>query len=286
VPPAHTGTSLGAELDLLLALPFVVALLLYLTAVGVSGPRRPWPLRRTALWCAGVALCLTATTGPLAERGDHDFRAHMVTHLLLGMLGPLLLVLAAPLTLALRALPVRAARRLVRVLASPPARFVAHPVTAAVLDLGGLWVIYSTKLFSVVQADPVTHGLVHVHVLVSGYLFTAAVVGVDPNRHHRGYRYRAVVLVLFLAGHSVLAKHLYASPPVGVPTRAGELGALIMYYGGDLVDLCLVMVFCYQRYGAGAERGKGSVSRTPGRRSPGWLPRRWSDPAPRHPGVR
>lgn len=69
-----------------------------------------WPWYRSLLWGAGLTVGGLAVIGPVAERSDHDFVAHMLGHLLLGMLAPVLLVLAAPITLMLRALPTAHAR--------------------------------------------------------------------------------------------------------------------------------------------------------------------------------
>ena len=77
----------------------------------------------------------------------------MVGHLLLGMLSPVLLVRAAPVSLALRALPVTTARTLVRLLSSRPVRFVSHPVTAGTGNLVGLWLLYTTSLYSLSHAQ-------------------------------------------------------------------------------------------------------------------------------------
>ena len=79
-----------------------------------------WPRHRTVLWVVGSFTGAAAVSGPLAEAAHTSFTAHMVTHLLLGMLAPLLLALGAPITLLLRALPVAAARRVSHVLASGP----------------------------------------------------------------------------------------------------------------------------------------------------------------------
>jgi putative membrane protein len=69
--------------------------------------------------------------------------------------------------------------------------------------------------------------------------------------------------VLFLAAHGILAKYLYGHPPAGVPAGAGRAGAELMYYGGDLIDLALIVVFCWQWYRA----------TDPGRRSATVVPR-------------
>jgi len=172
----------------------------------------------------------------------------MAGHLLLGMAAPLLLVLAAPVTLGLRALPIRQARILSHVLGSRPARFRTHPVTAAILNAGGLWALYTTSLYQQMVHHTWLHLLVHVHVLAAGYLFTAAIVGVDPAPHRPGRGVRTAVLVAFLAAHGILAKHMYAHPPPGVPKEQAQAGGQLMYYGGDVLDLALIVVFCWQWY--------------------------------------
>ncbi len=218
----------------------------YLALAWFAGRRgRAWPVRHTILWVAGLTIAATGVT-----MSHHDFREHMIGHVLLGMVAPVALVLAAPVTLVLRALPVRAARRVARLLRARPVRVVAHPVTAAVLNVGGLWVLYTTDLY------PQLHGerLVHAHVLLSGYLLTAALVGIDPSPHRPGRVTRAVVLVAALAAHDILAKHLWAHPPVGVPAAEGRAGAELMFYRGDLADLLLVVVFCAQWYSAAGRR--------------------------------
>jgi putative membrane protein len=234
-------------LGLLLLIP-AVGYLAGTVAVHLRAGR--WPARRTASWFAGLACASAAVTGPLADRAHHDFAAHMVGHLLLGMAAPLLLVLAAPVTLALRALPTRRARLLSRLLRSGPARLLTHPVTAAALNAGGLWILYTTSLYQQMAHHPWPHLLMHTHVLVAGYLFTAAIIGVDPAPHRPGHRLRAAVLVAFLAAHGMLAKHLYAHPPPGVPEAQAQAGGQLMYYGGDLLDLILIAIFCWQWYAA------------------------------------
>ncbi|MCZ9339466.1 cytochrome c oxidase assembly protein, partial [Streptomyces sp. TRM76130] len=72
------------------------------------------------------------------------------------MAGPLLCVLARPLTLALRVLPPGPSRRgLVRVAHSAPAGWLSWPPLAAVLDIGGLWLLHRTELFALAHHSPV-----------------------------------------------------------------------------------------------------------------------------------
>ena len=86
------------------------------------------------------------------------------------------------------------------------------------------------------------HGVVHAHIFLAGYVFTAALVGVDPDPHRATVPVRAAVLVVFIAAHSVLAKWLYAHPPAGVEAVDGQAGAQLMYYGGDVVDVTLIVL--------------------------------------------
>ena len=233
-----------------------------LTIFGVAGylwlvtrtRGKSWPRHRTVLWIGGSLSAAAAVSGPLAAAAHTSFTAHMVVHLLLGMLAPLLLALAAPITLLLRALPVYPARRVSRVLASRPARFFTEPIVAAVLSVGGLWALYLTGLYPAMQHDPVVHVVVHVHLFVGGYLFTIAIVSVDPLPHRRSYRHRAVVLILALAAHDILAKYLYAHPPAGVSASAAESGAMIMYYGGDAVDVAIMVLLCGRWYRSSGRR--------------------------------
>ncbi|WP_229070185.1 cytochrome c oxidase assembly protein [Actinoplanes sp. DH11] len=249
----------------------LVAAVAYLAGAGAVRRRGGWwPPERTACWLAGLVAAGAALVGPLAAAAHHDFTAHMAGHLLLGMAAPMLLVLAAPVTLALRALPTGSARALSRLLGSGPVRVVTHPVAAAVLNGGGLWLLYTTDLYRAMGEHPWVHVAVHAHILAAGYVFTAAVIGVDPAPHRPNRWIRAAALVAFLAAHAILAKHLYGYPPAGVPDGAGRTGAELMYYGGDLVDLVLIVIFCRQWYQATdpRRRERAAGPRIPSTRPP------------------
>jgi putative membrane protein len=244
------------------------AALAYPAAVVAAHRRgRWWPPGRTGCWYAGLAAAAAATSGPIAAAGHHSLTAHMAGHLLLGMTAPLLLVLAAPITLALRALPVRAAGAIARLLRSAPVRLLTHPVTAAALDAGGLWLLYTTDLYPAMRDRPWLHLLIQLHVLGAGYLFTASIIGVDPVVHRPGRRLRTAALIAFLAAHGILAKHLWATPPAGVTAADAHAGAELMYYGGDALDLVLITIFCLQWYAA-ADPHRRPAPRV-GNRSPG-----------------
>lgn len=231
-------------------------LVLFFAAAGYalalwSGRRRsPWPVSRTTAFYLGLVCAGLALVGPVARAGHGSFTMHMVGHVLLGMAAPLLLVLSAPVSVALRGLPVRHARRLSGVLRRPFVRVVMHPVVAAVLNAGGLWLLYTTPVFHWMHEFVLAHAVVHTHIFLAGYVFTASVVGVDPDPHRASFRIRAAVLIVFIAAHSVLAKWLYAYPPAGVEAADARAGAQLMYYGGDVVDVTLIVLLFLGHYRA------------------------------------
>ena len=141
---------------------------------------KKWPLYRTILWILGVFCAATAVIGPIADRSHQDFTVHMLGHLLLGMLAPLLIALAAPITLMLRTLNVTLARGFSRLLKAWPVRIYSHPITASILNIGGLWVLYTTELYAEMQHNPLLHLLIHLHVFFAGYLFTVSMIYMDP----------------------------------------------------------------------------------------------------------
>ncbi|MEU0466925.1 cytochrome c oxidase assembly protein [Amycolatopsis sp. NPDC006131] len=206
-----------------IALAVAIALVGYLCAA-----RRPWPRWRTISFTAGALAVVVTLSFPA-----HTFTAHMAQHLVVGMAGPLLLVLGRPVTLASRAW--RGRRALVRVLRSWPVAVLVFPPVAAVLDVGGLWLLYRTPLIA--QAH---QPWVQAHVFAAGLLFTAAICQVEPVRHRHGLVLRGATLVLAGAAHGILAKTLYAD--------GFHAGAQVLYYGGDAVEIALALVICLQWY--------------------------------------
>jgi putative membrane protein len=228
---------------------------LYLFAAAASRRKgRRWPWFRTAYWLGGVTCAAAAAVGPLAKLAHTSFQAHMASHLLLGMLAPFLLIMAAPVTLTLRALNVPSARRLSHWLRSSSVRLFTHPVTASCLNIGGLWLLYPTRLFPAVHHNPLLHFCLHIHFLFAGCLYTAAFIYIDPTPHRIRFPHRAIVLLIGMAAHSILAKTVYAHPPAGVPASQAEAGAVLMYYGGDAIELLIIGMLCFQWYKAGTSR--------------------------------
>ncbi|RJG23591.1 cytochrome c oxidase assembly protein [Paenibacillus thiaminolyticus] len=248
---SHFRIDSGSAVELWATGLWALLALLYSTAAVISGGKhKPWPLYRHLCWYAGLACAAASIAGPIAARAHDDFTAHMIGHLLLGMLAPLLIALASPMRLLLRTLPVVYSRRIARILKSRPIRLLHDPVIAAVLNVGGLWALYTTDIYLLMQHHVSVHALVHLHLFLAGYLFTVSIIYIDPMPYRTSFMYRAVVLVTGMGAHAVLSKHLYARPPAGVPTAQAEAGSMLMYYGGDAIEIMLVSLFCWQWFKA------------------------------------
>ncbi|MGC5772887.1 cytochrome c oxidase assembly protein [Paenibacillus pabuli] len=246
--------------QLILALPFVVAFGMYIFAAVRSSRKKPWPLYRTVFWSIGVLFAVMAVAGPLANLAHTDFIAHMVSHLFLGMLAPLLMVLAAPMTLLLKSLSIPLARRLTRILRSWTSRILTHPIITSLLNIGGLWIIYTTNLYSLMHENTLLHLIIHFHIFAAGYLFTVSIIYIDPITHRFSFLYRSIVLIISLAGHGVLSKIIYAYPPNGVPLDQAKLGGMLMYYGGDAVDMVIIFILCLHWFRATRPRASLTMS--------------------------
>ena len=205
-----------------------------------------WPPVRDVVFGAGVAAALVP--------GTPTFTGHMLQHVVLGMLAPVLVVLARPVTLVLRAVPKAARHRLKRVLGSRPAGVLVFPPVAAVLEAGSLWLLYRTPLFAAIGDEP----WLHIHVFLTGLLFTTAVCRLDPFHHRAGLGVRAGALIGAAAAHAVLAKTLYVTPPPGVLLAVADrqAGAQLMYYGGDVAELGLALIVAVRWYAA---RGRAEL---------------------------
>ncbi|WP_246143130.1 cytochrome c oxidase assembly protein [Macrococcus equipercicus] len=228
-----------------------ILIIYYLHLMIMSQQRlRKWPIYRLLCWVTGIVMATAVMVGPLADRMHSSFILHMYGHLMLGMLAPLLLVLSAPMTLLLRSLQVKHARQVTRLLSARYVKFITHPVTAAILNVGGLWVLYRTDLYHLMHESLIILLLVHLHIFLAGYLFTAAFVYIDPIAHRFSFKYRAIVLIISLAAHQILAKSLYPYPPAGVSRPDAQVGAQVMYYGGDLIDYAIIFLLCLEWYKA------------------------------------
>lgn len=188
-PPTVARLVLDWRFDLIFGSAAIVLAGVYVAAVLRLRRRGDgWPPGRTTAWVLGCLVLLFVTSSGVGRYMPAMFSIHMIVHMCLSMLIPILLVLGAPVTLALRALP--AAGRdgppgprewLLAALHSRLSRLLTNPVVATVLFVAGFYGLYLSSLFDTTASSHAGHLAMNLHFLLSGYLFYWIVIGVDPT---------------------------------------------------------------------------------------------------------
>ncbi|MEA4943879.1 MAG: cytochrome c oxidase assembly protein [Propionicimonas sp.] len=190
-----------------------------------SGGR--WPVSRLLWWLGGWLL-----TGYLAVSGlwmysTAVYNWHMLVHMTVNMMVPVLCVLGAPFTLAREALPppfVRtsagkesslsplnsaqtvggtglldelSANRVVRVLLSPPVVWVVY--------VSSLFAVYFTPLFEWLMRYHWAHQLMLLYFMAAGYAFFALLVGPDRHPWPLPHLVKFALLVSVMPFHAIFA---------------------------------------------------------------------------------
>ena len=196
-------------------------LLASLYVIGVVRLRRrgdAWPAGRTVAWLAGCAALLIATGSGVRSYGSAMFSVHMVEHMTLNMFVPVLLVLGAPVTLALRVLPAAPPGSppgprewIVRAVHSPFTEFLSNPITAFMLFVGSLYVVYFTPLFNTLVRYHWGHEFMALHFLITGYLFYWGIIGVDPGPRRLPFLGRLALLFAVMPFHAFFGLSMMSS---------------------------------------------------------------------------
>lgn len=189
-----------------------------------------WPIYRPVMWTAGMAILFYLTSGGVGVYEQYLFSAHMIGHMGLTMLVPLLLVPCAPVTLALRAIEGRAdgsrgAREWIYLAVhSRFAALVSNPVVAAIIFASSLWIFYFTPLLKLAMVDHLWHEFMLVHFLISGYLFVQSLIGADPVPYRFAYPVRLVELLATMTVHAFFGVSLTTSQSLLAAEWFGSLG--------------------------------------------------------------
>ncbi|MFF0790473.1 cytochrome c oxidase assembly protein [Streptomyces spiralis] len=234
LPPFTLGRGLEWSADPFFLVACLLGLGLY--GWGVLRLRRrgdSWPVGRTVAYVVGVlTVGLVMCTG-LNEYGMVMFSVHMVQHMVISMLSPILILLGAPITLALRALPVAGRGRkgprelLLAVLHSRYVRVVTHPAFTIPMFVASLYALYFTPLFDFLMGSRAGHIAMMVHFLAVGLAFFWPIMGVDPGPNRPGYLMRILELFAGMPFHAFfgIALMMGSTPMVGTfRNPPGSLG--------------------------------------------------------------
>jgi len=168
-----------------------------------------WPAGRLLAWLTGCAALLFTSSSGVKAYGSAMFSVHMAEHMTLNMFVPILLVLGGPVTLALRALPPAGDGKppgprewLLWLVHSKATAFLAHPVTAFILFVASLYLVYFTSVFDALVRYHWGHELMSVHFLLVGYLFFWAIIGIDPGPRRLPFLGRLGLLFAVMPFHA------------------------------------------------------------------------------------
>ncbi|MFE7127087.1 cytochrome c oxidase assembly protein [Streptomyces sp. NPDC057617] len=278
LPPFTLGRALEYSPDLFFLIGCLLALALY--GVGVLRLRRrgdEWSVGRTVAFVTGVlTVALVMCTG-LNDYGMVMFSAHMIQHMVISMVSPILLLLGAPVTLALRALPVAGQGRkgprelLLAVLHSRYVRIVTHPAFTIPLFIASLYGLYFTPLFDFLMGSKAGHIAMMVHFLAVGLIFFWPIMGVDPGPHRPNHLMRMLELFAGMPFHAFFGIALmmasepmvaaYRTPPVSLGidalTDQNAAGGIAWAFS-EIPSVLVLLALVYQWYRSEQRQAKRS----------------------------
>ena len=233
LPPELTWGRLFTSwnFDLLWVLACGFAIFFYLAGVWRLRKRGDaWPIHRTVFWILGIVLLFYITSGGVNVYEKYLFSTHMLAHMVLTMMVPLLLVPGAPVTLALRSIRKRAdgsrggREWILLAVHSRFANVISNPVVAAVLFAGSLWAFYYTPLFRWATTDHIGHEWMIIHFLITGYLFVQSLIGIDPVKYRLPYAFRLLLLLGTMAFHAFFGLSIMQSTGLLLADWFGSMG--------------------------------------------------------------
>ncbi|MEU9892466.1 cytochrome c oxidase assembly protein [Streptomyces phaeochromogenes] len=266
LPPFTLGRGLAWSPDPF----FLVACLLGLALYGwgvVRLVRRgdAWPVGRTVSFVVGVLSVMLVLCTGLNDYGMVMFSVHMVQHMVISMLSPILILLGAPITLALRALPTAGRDRkgprelLLMFLHSRLMKVVTHPAFTIPLFIASLYALYFTPIFDFLMGSKTGHIAMMCHFLAVGLVFFWPIMGVDPGPHRPGYLMRMLELFAGMPFHAFFGIALmmasepmvetYKNPPasLGIDALADQTAAGgIAWAFSEIPSVLVLLALLYQ----------------------------------------
>jgi len=219
--------------------------------------------RPVAAWLLAMLALVVAVDGPVGRWADALFWVHMVQHLLLIMVVPVLVVWARPIRL------IRAARRATGSAAGPrrPLRWATAPLTGLVAYSAVVVLTHLTGFQQLSATHPSVRAAELALYLVAGYLFFLPTLSSEPGPWSLPHLLRFLLLVLGMGADTLtgVALMLTTRPvaPAYSASHAGwgptaladqELAGAVMWFGGDLLMMLLIIVVAVQWSRAAAER--------------------------------
>ncbi|MEU1022903.1 cytochrome c oxidase assembly protein [Streptomyces sp. NPDC005900] len=266
LPPFTLGRGLELSADPFFLIGCLVALALYgwgVTRLVRRGDK--WPVGRTISFVTGILTVLLVMCTKLNDYGMVMFSVHMVQHMVISMLSPILLLLGAPITLALRGLPAAARGHkgprewLLWLLHSRYMRIVTHPAFTIPLFIASLYALYFTPIFDTLMGSKAGHIGMMVHFLAVGLVFFWPIMGVDPGPHRPGYVMRMLELfagmpfhaffgiALMMATQPMIGTYLHPPASLGIdPLADQEAAGGIAWAFSEIPSVVVLVALLFQ----------------------------------------
>ena len=218
-----------------------------------------WPLRATASWLAGVVVLLVSVHSSIEVYGHALLWVHMIQHLLLIMVVPVLLIWGQPVQLMAGRAP-----------AGWLARWLTFPLFTLGLYTAVLVITHLTNFPEAMATRPGVHLLEQFLYLVSGYLLFWPLVGAEVSPWPVPHIVRFALLGLAMGADTLVgvALMLTAQPlaPSTALMRPGwgpspledqNWSGAIMWVGGDGLMMLLMLAVVAQWSAAGSRARLG-----------------------------
>jgi putative copper resistance protein D len=255
------------DVDILWLTISLLGIAVYLNGVRILTARGDkWPVARTLSWVTGMLVLLYVTNGAPNAYQEYLFSVHMVGHMMLSMLVPVLLVPGAPVTLLSRAQAPRAdgskglREWVLWAVHTPYAWFISHPLFAGLNFALSLVMFYYTPLFRWATEQHLGHQWMIVHFLITGYLFVQSLMGVDPQPHKPAFPVKLMLLVGTMAFHAFFGLGLMNEQSLlladwfgsmgrtwgDTPLADQAVGGAFAWGVGEIPTLIITLVVVYQ----------------------------------------
>ncbi len=219
------------DVDILWLTVSLLGIALYLNGVRILRARGDkWPVARTLSWVAGMLVLLYVTSGAPNAYQEYLFSVHMVGHMMLSMLVPVLLVPGAPVTLLSRAQTPRTdgskglREWVLWAVHTPYAWLISHPLFAGLNFALSLVMFYYTPLFRWATEEHLGHQWMIVHFVITGYLFVQSLMGVDPQPHKPAFPVKLMLLIGTMAFHAFFGLGLMNEQSLLLADWFGSMG--------------------------------------------------------------
>jgi putative membrane protein len=218
-----------------------------------------WSLRATACWLAGVVVLLVSVHSSIEGYGHALLWVHMIQHLLLIMVVPVLLIWGQPIRLVRSRAP-----------SSRLARWLTFPLLVLGLYTGVLVITHLTGFPELMATRPWAHDVEQVLYLASGYLLFLPLVGSEASPWPIPHLVRFALLglamgadtlvgvALMLTAHPLAPSTLLMRPDWG-PTLLEDQNwsGAIMWVVGDVMMMLLMLAVVAQWSASGSSARLG-----------------------------